>query len=100
MENLEKQAKEFKPCQVVDPSKNKVKKLVIKHSARLKRKNSDIENNLKRQLEQLVNSTNFKLYSEVKKKLAKLQIEFFCKKFLKNEQLFQYSNNLATKEFF
>ena len=31
---------------------------------------------------------------------AKLQIESFRKKHLKNEQLFQYSNNLATKEFF
>ena len=81
-------------------SKNKVKKLVIEHSARLRRENSDIENNLKQQLQQLANSANFKLYSELKKKLAKLQIESFRKKLLKNEQLFQYSNNLATKEFF
>ena len=73
---------------------------MIEHSARLKRENSDIENNLKQQLEQLANSPNFKLYSELKKKLAKLQIESFRKKLLKNEQLFQYSNNLATKEFF
>ena len=80
--------------------KNKVKKLVIKHSARLKQENSAIENNLKQQLEQLAISPNFKLYSELKKKLAKLQIESFRKKLLKNEQLFQYSNNLATKEFF
>ena len=80
--------------------KNKVKKLVIEHSARLKRENSDVENNLKQQLEQLANSPNFKLYSELKKKLAKLQIESFRKKLLKHEQLFQYSNNLATKEFF
>ena len=80
--------------------KNKVKKLVIEHSAWLKRENSDIENNLKQRLEQLANSPNFKLYSELKKKLAKLQIESFRKKLLKNEQLFQYSNNLATKEFF
>ena len=80
--------------------KYKVKKLVIEHSARLKQGNSDIENNLKQQLEQLANSPNFKLYSELKKKLAKLQIESFRKKLLKNEQLFQYSNNLATKEFF
>ena len=80
--------------------KYKVKKLVIEHSARLKRENSDIENNLKQQLAQLANSPNFKLYSELKKKLAKLQIESFRKKLLKNEQLFQYSNNLATKEFF
>ena len=80
--------------------KNKVKKLVIEHSARLKCEKSDIENNLKQRLEQLANSPNFKLYSELKKKLAKLQIESFRKKLLKNEQLFQYSNNLATKEFF
>ena len=80
--------------------KNKVKKLVIEHSARLKRENSDIENNLKQQLEQLANSPNFELYSELKKKLAKFQIESFRKKLLKNEQLFQYSNNFATKEFF
>ena len=71
--------------------KNKVKKLVIEHSARLKRENSDIGNNLKQQLEQLANSPNFKLYSELKKKLAKLQIESFRKK---------TSNNLARKEFF
>ena len=69
---------------------------MIEHSAaRLKRENSDIE-----QLEQLANSRNFKLYSELKKELAKFQIESFRKKLLKNEQLFQYSNNLATKEFF
>ena len=80
--------------------KNKVKKLVIEHSARLKRENSDIENNLKKQLEQFANSPNLKLYFELKKKLAKLQIESFRKKLPKNEQLFQYLNNLATKEFF
>ena len=68
--------------------KNKVKKLVIKHSARLKCENSDIENILKQQLEQLANSPNFKLYSELEKKLAKFQIESFRKKLLKNEQLF------------
>ena len=73
---------------------------MIEHSARLKRENSGIENNLKQQLEQLANSPNFKLYSETKKKLAKFQIESFRKKILKNDQLFQYSNNLATKEFF
>ena len=80
--------------------KNKVKKLVIEHSARLRQENLAIENNLKNQLEQLAISPNFKLYSDLKKKLAKLQIESFRKKLLKNEQLFQYSNNLATKEFF
>ena len=80
--------------------KNKVKKLVIDHSARLKRENSDIENNLKRQLEHLAISSNFKLYSNLKKQLSKLLIESFRKKLLKNEQLFQYPNKLATKEFF
>ena len=80
--------------------KNKAKKLVIEHSARLKRENSNIENNVKQQLEQLANSQNFKLYSELKQKLTKLQIECFRKKLLKTEQLFHYSNNLATKEFF
>ena len=48
----------------------------------------------------MANLPNFKLYSDLKKKLAKLQIESSRKKLLKNEQLFQYSNNLATKEFF
>ena len=80
--------------------KNKVKKLVIEHSARLKQESLAKENNLKQQLEQSANSPNFKLYSELKKKLAKYQIESFLKKLLKNKQLFQYSNNLATKEFF
>ena len=80
--------------------KNKVKKLVIEHSARLKQENSAIENNLKQQLEHLAISSNFKLYSKLKKQLSKLQTESFRKKLLKNEQLFQYSNNLATKEFF
>ena len=80
--------------------KNKVKRLVIEHSARLKQENSAIENNLKRQLEHSVTSSNFKIYSDLKKQLSKLQIDRFRKKLLKNEQLFQYSNNLATKEFF
>ena len=80
--------------------KNKVKKLVIEHSARLKQENSDIENNLKQQLEHLVTSSKFKLYSDLKKQLYKLQIDHFRKKLIKNEQLFQYSNNLATKELF
>ena len=73
---------------------------MIEHSALFKRENLDIENNLKQQLEQLANSPNFKLYYELKKKLAKLKIKSFRKNLLKNEQLFQYSNNLATKEFF
>ena len=80
--------------------KDNVKKLVIEHSARLKQENSAIENNLKQQLEHLAISSNFKLYSKLKKQLSKLQIESFRKKLLINEQLFQYSNNLATKEFF
>ena len=80
--------------------KNKVKRLVIEHSARLKQENSAIENNLKRQLEHSVTSSNFKIYSDLKKQLSKLQIDHFREKLLKNEQLFQYSNNLATKEFF
>ena len=100
MENLEKKQDSSSLVEWWIQVKNKVKKLVIEHSARLKQKNSAIENNLKQQLEQLANSPNFKLYSELKKKLAKLQIESFRKKLLKNEQLFQYSNNLATKEFF
>ena len=80
--------------------KNKVKKLVIEHSTRLKQENSAIENNLKQQLEHSITSSNFKFYSDLKKQLFKLQIDHFRKKFLKNEQLFQSSNNLATKEFF
>ena len=81
--------------------KNKVKKRVIEHSARLKQENLAIENNLKQQLEHSVNSSNFKFYSDLKKQLSKLQIDHFRKKLLKNEQLFQYpTNNLATKEFF
>ena len=100
MENLEKKQKSLSLVEWWIQVKNKVKKRVIEHSARLKRENSGIENNLKQQLEQLANSPNFKLYSELKKKLAKLQIESVWKRLLKNEQLFQYSNNLATKEFF
>ena len=68
--------------------KNKVKKLVIEHSVRLKLENSDIENNLKQQLEQLANSPNFKLYSELKKKLAKFQIKSFRKKTSKKRATF------------
>ena len=99
MENLEKKQNGLSLVEWWIQVKNKVKKLVIGHSSRLKSENSDIENNLKQQLEQLANSSNFKLYSELKKKLEKLQIESFRKKLLKNEQLFQYSNNLATNEF-
>ena len=73
---------------------------MIEHSARLKQENLAIENNLKQQLEHSVTSSNSKFYSDLKKQLFKLQIDHFRKKLLKNEQLFQYSNNLATKEFF
>ena len=77
---------------------------MIDHSTRLRRENSAIENNLKHQLDQLANSpnfkSNFKLYSETKKKLINLQIEKHKKKLIKNDELFQYSHNLATKEFF
>ena len=102
MENLEKKQNSLSLSLVKwwIQVKNKVKQLVIEHSARIKHENSDIENNLKQQLERLANSPNFKLYSELKKKLANLQIESFRKKLLKNKQLFQYSNNLTTKEFF
>ena len=84
--------------------KNKIKKLVIEHSIRLRQENLAFENNLKHQLDQLANSqnfkANFKLYSEIKRKLTKLQIQNFKKKLIKNEKLFQYSRNLSTKEFF
>ena len=77
---------------------------MIDHSTRLRQENSAIENNLKHQLDQLANSpnfkSNFKLYSEIKKKLINLQIEKHKKKLIKNDELFQYSHNLATKEFF
>ena len=77
---------------------------MIDHSTRLKQENLAIENNLKHQLDQLANSpnfkSNFKLYSEIKKKLINLQIEKHKKKLIKNDELFQYSHNLATKEFF
>ena len=63
MENLEKQAKEFELCRVLDSNQNKVKRLVIEHSARLKQENSAIENNLKQQLDHSVTLSNFKLYS-------------------------------------
>ena len=61
--------------------KSKVKKLVIEHSARLKRENSEIENNLKQQLEQLANSPNLKLYSELKKNSQNFKLNLFVKNF-------------------
>ena len=84
--------------------KNKIKKLVIEHSIRLRQENLAFENNLKHQLNHLANShnfkANFKLYSEIERKLTKLQIQNFKKKLIKNEELFQYSCNLSTTEFF
>ena len=100
MENLEKKRNSLSLVEWWIQVKNKVKKLVIEHSVRLKHENSDIENNLKQQLEHLAISSDFKLYSKLKRQLSKIQIESFRKKLLKNEQLFQYSNNLATKKFF
>ena len=83
---------------------NKIKNLVIDHSTRLRQESFAIENELKQQLDQLANSQyfkpNFKLYKETKKKLTKMQIDNFKKKLIKNNELFQYSHNLATKEFF
>ena len=62
--------------------KYKVKKLVIGHSARHKRENSDIENNLKQQLEQLANSPNFKLYFALKKRnLQNFKLNPFVRNF-------------------
>ena len=76
---------------------------MIDHSTRLRQESLAIENELK-QLDQLANSQyfkpNFKLYKETKKKLTKIQIDNFKKKLIKNNKLFQYSHNLATKEFF
>ena len=40
------------------------------------------------------------MYKETKKKLTKIQIDNFKKTLIKNNELFQYSRNLATKEFF
>ena len=84
--------------------KNKIKKLVIDHSTRLRQESFAIENDLKQKLEQFANSQyfkpNFKLYKKTKKKLIKMQIFNFKKKLIKNNELFQYSHNLATKEFF
>ena len=77
---------------------------MIDHSTRLKQENLAIENNLKYLLDQLANSpnfkSNFKLISEIKKKLINLQIKKHKKILIKNDELFQYSHNLATKKFF
>ena len=100
MKNLEKNQNSLSLVEWWIQVKNKVKRLVIEHSARLKQENSVIENNLKQQLEHSVTSSNFKLYYDLKKQLSKLQIDHFRKKLLKHEQLFQYSYILATKEFF
>ena len=52
MENSEKKQDSLSLVGSWIQVKYKVKKLVIEHSARLKQENSDIENNLKQQLEQ------------------------------------------------
>ena len=84
--------------------KNKIKKLVIDHSTRLRQESFAAENDLKQQLDQLANlqyfKPNFKLHKETKKKLTKMQIDNFKKKLMRNNELFQYSHNFATKEFF
>ena len=73
---------------------------MIDHSTRLRQKSLAIENKLKYQLANSPNfKSNLKLYSEIKKKLINLQIKKH-KKLIKNDELFQYSHNLATKEFF
>ena len=73
--------------------KNKIKKLVIDHSIRLRQESFATENDLKQQLNQLANSQyfkpNFKLYKETKKKLTKMQINDFKKKLVKYNELFQ-----------
>ena len=88
----------------MERSLNEIKKLVIDHSTRLRQESLAIENDLKQQLDQLANlqhfKPNFKLYMETKKKLTKMQIYNFKKKLIKYNELFQYSHNLATKEFF
>ena len=77
---------------------------MIDHSTRLRQENFAIENDLKQQLDQLAISQyfkpNFKLYKEIKRKFTKMQINNFKKKLIKNNELFQYFHNLATKEFF
>ena len=77
MENLEKKQNSLSLVEWWIQVKNKVKKLVIEHSARLKQENSAIENNLKQQLEHSVTSSNFKFSSDLKKQLSKLQIDRF-----------------------
>ena len=77
MENLKKKQNSLSLVEWWIQVKNKIKKLVIEHSARLKRENSAIENNLRQQLEKSVISSNFKLYSELKKQLSKLQTDHF-----------------------
>ena len=104
MAKLETNKKQPWPCRLVDRSQKQNKKLVIDHSTRLRQESFAIENDLKQQLDQLANSqhikTNFKLYKEIKRKLTKMQIDNFKKKLMRNNELFQYSHNLATKEFF
>ena len=76
MENLEKNQNSLSLVEWWIKIKNKVKKLVIEHSARFKQENLAIENILQ-QLEHSVTSSNFKFYSDLKKLLSKLQIDHF-----------------------
>ena len=77
--------------------KNKIKKLVIDHSIRLRQESFAIENDLKQQLDQLANSQyfkpNFKLYKETKKKLTKIQIDNFSNIFTTLRQRSFFDNS-------
>ena len=53
---LETNKKQSWPSRLVDEVKNKVKKLVIDHSTRLRQESFAVENDLKQQLDQLANS--------------------------------------------
>ena len=88
MENMEKKQKSLSLVEWWNQVKYKVKKLVIEHSTRLKRENSDIENNLKQQLEQLANSTNSKLYSKLERNSENFKLNPFVKKLLKTRATF------------
>ena len=62
------------------------------------------ENNLKQKLNKLAtepdSTRNIKAYSDAKKSLARLQIAETKEKLIKNQDLYQYSSNFSTKEFF
>ena len=85
-------------------TKLRIKKLVIQHSVRLKNERLAIENNLKQQLNNLANHPNSiqnnQAYLNAKKSLSTLQIAETKKKLIKNQEVYQYSNNFSTKEFF